>query len=175
MTFGIRVSFISQIMFLVFRQTKGNSLCVFILWPLSMRLHPMMNERQLTYIHSLKNYFDFFGIFSLGPNHGRRFASPLTHTWLIGSEVISCLSHLVMIERGEREMASPTSTILYFLLTTIVRCLLLAIIVGSWPPSPTIRQMYSGVIFPRHSSHTNMTVQQKLAFISAVRTLFASN
>ena len=62
--FGIWVSFISQILFLVFQRTKAivtrwPDLCVFILWWLhgnSMRLHPEMNERQLTYFRSLKNY-----------------------------------------------------------------------------------------------------------------------
>ena len=53
-----------------------------------------------------------FGGFFLGTNHSRRLASPLTHTWLIESEFLPCLSHLVMIERGEGGTASPTSTIL---------------------------------------------------------------
>ena len=88
-------------------------------WQLTMRLHPVMNERQLTYFHSLKNSprVDFFGGLFLGTNHGRRFASPLTHTWLLESEALLRPYHLVMIERvGERETASLS----IILLTTIV-------------------------------------------------------
>ena len=65
-------------------------------WQLIMRLHPVMNDRQLTYFRSLKNYHAliFVGGFSLNTNHSHWFASPLTHTWLIESEVLPCLSHL---------------------------------------------------------------------------------
>ena len=91
-----------------------------------MCTHPLMTTWQLTYFRSLKNYHVLVcggGGFFLGTNHGRRFVFPLTHIWLIGSEALPCPYHLVMIEmieRGEGETASPTSTILYFLLTTIV-------------------------------------------------------
>ena len=72
---------------------------------LFMRLHPLTITWQLTYFCSLKNYHVLtFGSFSLNTNRCRNSASPFTHTWLIGSEVLLRLSHLVMIERlGKRD------------------------------------------------------------------------
>ena len=62
---------------------------------LLMRLHPVMNERQLTYFRSLKNYNVLtYGVFS--PQYQ---SLSLTRTWLIESQVLPCLSHLVMIEK----------------------------------------------------------------------------
>ena len=88
-------------------------------WQLYMHLHPVINERLLASFRSLKihHVLAFFGGFFLSTNHGRRFASPLTHTWLIENEVLACPHHFVMIERGEGETASLS----IILLTTIVR------------------------------------------------------
>ena len=90
-------------------------------WQLFMRLYPVMNDQQLTYFRSLKNYHVLVsGDFSLNTNRGRRSASPLTHTWLIESNVLPCLSHLVMIERvKERETASPNANSAYYYRHTI--------------------------------------------------------
>ena len=61
-----------------------------------MHLHPPRNKRRLTYFCGLKIWF-FGGLF-LGNKYGRGFASLLT---------LTCLSHLVMIERmGERDSLS---------------------------------------------------------------------
>ena len=83
---------------------------------LIMRPHPVMNKRQQTYFHSLKNYYVLtFGRFSLNTNCGRRCASPLIHTWLRESEVLPCLSYLVMIERvGERDGLSAANSAYYY-------------------------------------------------------------
>ena len=65
----------------------------------------MVNEQQLTYFPFFKNSprVDFFGGLFLATKYCRGFASPLTHTWLFGIEVLTCVSLLVMIERvGER-------------------------------------------------------------------------
>ena len=72
-------------------------------WQLIMRLHPVMNKWQLTSLCSLKIHHGlaFFGRFFLGTNHGRRFASPLTHTWQIVSDFLLCPYHVVIIDRGE--------------------------------------------------------------------------
>ena len=77
-------------------------------WQLMMCLHPLTTKWQLTSLRNLKIhhvlaffFFFFFGGFFLGTNHGRRFAFPLTHRWLIESEVLPCPYHLVMIERVE--------------------------------------------------------------------------
>ena len=85
-------------------------------WQLIMRLHSVMNERQLIYFCSLKNYHVLvFGGFSLNTNCGRRSASPLTHTWLIESEVFPRLSHLVMLERvGEKDGLSHANSADYY-------------------------------------------------------------
>ena len=73
--------------------------------------HPLTTKWQVTSVRSLKIHHvcvGFFGGFILSTNHGRRFASPLTHT---------CPYHPV-IKRGlERETALPTT----ILVTTIVR------------------------------------------------------
>ena len=82
-------------------------LCLHLLmtkWQLIMHLPPMMNKRQLTSFRSLKIHHVlafFWGGLFLGTHHGWRFASLLTHTWLIESEVLSCPYHLVIIERVE--------------------------------------------------------------------------
>ena len=120
--FGIWVSFIFQIMFLVFQRTKGNSLCILILW----RLHGnslciftrwWMNATDLfPWFEKLCVNF-FLQFFSSVPNMVKGSAFLQTHIWLIESEVLPCLSHLVMIERGEGETASLS----IILLTTIVR------------------------------------------------------
>ena len=83
---------------------------------LIMHPHPVMNKRQQTYFHSLKNYYVLtFGRFSLNTNRGRRSASPLIQTWLIESEVLPCLSYLVMIERvGERDGLSAANSAYYY-------------------------------------------------------------
>ena len=85
--------------------------------------HPLTTTWQLNHFYSFKIHHMlafFFSCFFLSTNHSHRFASPLTHTWLIEIEVFPCLSHHVMIERGEGETDSPTSTILSFLLSIIV-------------------------------------------------------
>ena len=128
------------------RNTRKYIMCPLPLtttWLLIMRLHLVMNEWQLTYFRSLKNYhvlifFFFLAVSSSVPNMVEGSASPLTYIWLIESEVLPCLSHLVIIERGEGETASLS----IILLTTIVRWFLLATIVGHRPPSPTTRQKY---------------------------------
>ena len=67
---------------------------------LTMRLHPVMNEWQLTYFLLFEVLFFFFCRLFLG-------TSPLTHTWLIESEVLPCPSCLVIIERvGVRDSLS---------------------------------------------------------------------
>ena len=81
-------------------------------WQLFMRLHPVMNKLQLTYFRSLKNYhvLIFFAVSSSVPNMVEGPVSPLTHTWLIESEVLPSLSHLVMIKRvGERERETAST------------------------------------------------------------------
>ena len=80
-------------------------------WQLLMCLHPLTTKWQLIMSSpfdkksfcSLKipHMLAFFGSFFLSTNHGRRFASPLSHTWLIQNEVFPCPYHLVMIERSE--------------------------------------------------------------------------
>ena len=83
---------------------------------LIMHPHPVMNKRQQTYFHSLKNYYVLtFGRFSLNTNRGRRSVSPLIQTWLIESEVLPCLSYLVMIVRvGERDGLSAANSAYYY-------------------------------------------------------------
>ena len=77
-------------------------------WLLIMRLHPVMNERQLSFC-SLKIHpmLIFLGGVFLGTNNGWRFASPLTHIWLIESEALPRLSHLVIIERMKERWPLP--------------------------------------------------------------------
>ena len=82
-----------------FSTNKGNSLCVFIPWGI--------NGNWLISVVWKFTTCWFFGRALLGTKYGRVFASPVTHTWLIGSEVLPCLSQPVMIERDEREIASP--------------------------------------------------------------------
>ena len=95
--FGIWVSFISQIT------------C----------LHSPANKSQLTSLRNLKIHYVFFcflgGGFFLSANHGHRFASPLTHTWLIESGVLPCPSQLVLKRGLERD-----ASLSIILLTTIV-------------------------------------------------------
>ena len=96
--------FISQIMFLVFQWTKATP-CASSFFDdhvaTLMCLHPVMNERLLIIIRSLK--FHHVLIFLAGSssvlNMVEEYASPLTHIWLIESEALTCLSQLVMIER----------------------------------------------------------------------------
>ena len=40
-------------------------------------------------------------------NHGQRFASPLTHSWLIGSEALPCSYHLVIIKKVKKRRPLP--------------------------------------------------------------------
>ena len=77
-------------------------ICVFFISQITYLQSPA-KKRQLTSLCSLENHhvLAFFGCFFLSTNHGRGFASPLTHTWLIESEVLPYSYHLVMIERGE--------------------------------------------------------------------------
>ena len=100
--------FISQIVFLIFRWTKAT---------------PYVSS-SLTYFPWFENSLcvDFFGGLFLSIKYGRGFASPLMHTWLIESEVLPCLSHLVIISCNS--------------------CLLLSSADG---------QMYYGVIFPHYT------------------------
>ena len=77
--FGIWVSFICQIMFLVFQWTKGNS------FDMATNLSPSFEKLP----------------------RGRRSASPLTHIWLIGSEILPCPYHLVIIERVKERRPLP--------------------------------------------------------------------
>ena len=92
-----------------FSTNKGNSLCIFIFWQL-LCVSPC-DEWMATNLFSVVWKFTtcwFFGGLFLGTKYGRGFASPLTHLWLIESEILPCLSHLVIIERvGERDSLSP--------------------------------------------------------------------
>ena len=73
-----------------------------------MHLHPLRNKRQLTCFLWFENSprVDFFDGLFLSTKYGWGFASPQTHTWLIGSEALLCLSQPVRIERCEGEMVS---------------------------------------------------------------------
>ena len=110
---------------------------------LIMRPHPVMNKRQQTYFHSLKNYNVLtFGRFSLNTNRGRRSASPLIQTWLIESEVLPYLSYLVMIEGGRERRPLRCQFCLLLSSSDSHRVTL---------PFITTRRMHKGVIFPRHN------------------------
>ena len=105
---------------------------------LTMRPQPLMNEQQLNYFRGLKNYhvLIYLAVPSSVPNMVKGSASPLTHTWLIESEVLQCPYFLVMIEKmGERERRA---TPLPILLITIVRRFLLATMDGRQLPSPPL-------------------------------------
>ena len=97
-------------------------------WQHCMRLYPVMNLRQLTYFRSLKNHhvLIFLAVSSSVPNMVKGSASPLTHTWLIESEVLPYLSHLVMTERvGVRDTLSPfhySLILAYYYRPLIVAC-----------------------------------------------------
>ena len=107
-----------------------------------MRLHPVMNERQVTYFRSLKNYHVLtFDGFSLNGNRGRRSASPLTHTW----PTSPCNDREREREREREKERERRSLPLPILLTTIVVCLfLLATLVGRRPP-PTNWQCHEAL------------------------------
>ena len=81
---------------------------IFLLRFLATQLHDIkfpkvMKKRQLTSVRSLKihHVLAFFAGFFLCTKHNPKFASPLTHTWLIESEDLLCPYHLVIIERVE--------------------------------------------------------------------------
>ena len=105
--FGIWVSFISPNYVSSLSDEKTATLHVSppltTKWQLIMRLHPVMNKWQLTCLRSLKihHVLALGGCFFHGTNHSRRFASPLTHTWLIEGEVLPCSYHHVIIERSK--------------------------------------------------------------------------
>ena len=74
-------------------------LCAALFWNLGffisqrqflLCLHPSRNKRQLSYFPWFENSprVDFFSGLSLGTKYDQGFASPLTHTWLIESEVL---------------------------------------------------------------------------------------
>ena len=98
--YGIWVSFISRNYVIGFSTSKDNSLCVFILW------RPHGNQlifRSLKIRHVL---IFLAGSSSISDMVGGS-ASPLTHTWLIESKILTCLTYLVMIERvGKRDSLS---------------------------------------------------------------------
>ena len=99
--FGIWVSFISPNYVLGFSTSKSNSLCV-----LSFDDHMATNLVSVVWKFSTCWFFFLAGSSSV-PNMVEGSASPLTHTRLIESEVLTCLSHLVMVERvGERDSLS---------------------------------------------------------------------
>ena len=100
-------------------------------WQLIIRLHPVMNKLQLTSLRSLKIHHGlaFFGCFFHSTSHGRRFAFPLTHTWLIESEVLPCPYHLVIIERGEERDGFSFHYSAYYYSRLILACHY------SWPPA----------------------------------------
>ena len=130
--FGIWVSFISQITCL-HSPTKKQQLL--------MCLHPLTTKWRLTGLRSLKIHLvlAFFGSFFLSTHYSRRFASPLTHTWLIESEVLPCPYHIVMIERVEERRPLPLPLFCN-------SCLLLSSADGQRvaAPFPTTRWMYGG-------------------------------
>ena len=73
---------------LSFSTNKGNFLCVFTLgW---------INGNYSVFVVWKITTCWVFGCFFLSTNHDRRFASPLTHTWLIGSGVLPYPCHLVI-------------------------------------------------------------------------------
>ena len=81
-------------------------------WQLFMLLHPVTTTNLFSVV--LKFTTCFFGGLFFGTNHGRRFASPLTLTWLIESEALPRPYQLVMIERvGERDGLSFHSSAYY--------------------------------------------------------------
>ena len=73
---------------------------------------------------------DFLDRLFLGTNHGRRPASPPTHTWLIESKVFWCLSRLVMIERtGGRDSLSHCHypvILAYYYHPLMVKCIIVS-------------------------------------------------
>ena len=104
---------------LAFSTNKGNSLCVLVLWGINGNTLCVLTPRGLhanslcvspceewtatnlfPWFEKLPRY-DFLRVSSLVPNMVEGSASPLTYTWLVKSEVLPCLSHLVMIERVE--------------------------------------------------------------------------
>ena len=110
--FGICVSSISEIMFLVFQRTKGNPLYVFILRRInsnSLRVFTLWRINGNCLISVVWKFTTcwLFGCFFLNTNHGRRSASPLMHTWLIGSGVLPCPCHLVLNREGWRKTTHP--------------------------------------------------------------------
>ena len=113
-----------------------------------MHLHPLRNKQkhimcplplrttwQLTYFSGLKiHHVLILVLSSLVPIMVADLL--LTHTWLIESEVLQCLSYLVMIERGEGEREREKASLSIILQES------LATIVSYQPPSPTILRMY---------------------------------
>ena len=96
--FGIWVSFHIQITCL-HTPTKKRQLI--------MCIHPLINKWQLINLRSLKIHkvLALGGCFFLSTTHGRRFASPPTHTRLIESEVLPY--HLIIIESVEQRRPPP--------------------------------------------------------------------
>ena len=138
-----------QMMFLVFQRTKGNCFCVFIL--------RRINSNCLVSVVWKFTTCWLFGCFFLSTNHGHRSASPLTHTWLIGSGVFPCLCQFVLIERVEEKNGPPTSIIL---LSTIFCWFLLAIIVGRQPASRTSFPHNLANVWGCHISLSHLLVWQ---------------
>ena len=82
------------------------------------RLHSLINERPLTSFRSFKKITFLFSLVvsSSIPNMVEGSSSPLTHTRLIGSEVLPCPHLLVIIERVKERysLRSPYSVILIY-------------------------------------------------------------
>ena len=135
------VSSVSQIMSSFSTNKRQLLMCLYLSttkWQL-MRLHPVMNKWLLNSVCSLKihHMLAFFGCFLLSTKHSRRFASPLTHTGLIESEVLPCLYHLVITERvEERQPLTPPPFCNSCLLLSSTDGQRLAL------PSPVTQRMY---------------------------------
>ena len=110
-------------MFLVFQRTAGNFFCVFI-------IRRINNHKLVCVVWT----FTTCWLLAFSSNHGRWSASLMTHTWLIGSGVVPCPCHFVIIERLEEgdglsfHYSAYYYTVCWFLLATIV---------GRWPASRT--------------------------------------
>ena len=75
-----------------------------------LRLHPVIKKWPLTPFRSLKKITCWFSlaVSSFIPNMVEGSTSPLTHTWLIGNEVLLCPRLLVIIERVKERYSLPS-------------------------------------------------------------------
>ena len=130
-----------------FSKNRGNFLCVFILWQVHfnslcvLTLWWINGNKLISIVWKITKCW-LLAVFSLNTNRGRRSASPLIHTWLIESEVLPCLSYLVMIEGGRERPPLRCQFCLLLLSSDSHRVTL---------PFITTRRMHLGVIFPRHN------------------------